>query len=92
MTRDDIIRMAREAGAHEKHLVMYMDFDDLERFAALVEAAEREACAKVCDTFKSKTLGAQSGQDNELSNVMLRQIAHLGHAECASSIRARSTP
>ena len=45
MTRDDIIRMAREAG-----------FDDfftrdlaLERFAALVAAAEREACAKVCD-------------------------------------------
>ena len=42
MTKDDIIRMAREAGAHEKHLVMYMDFDDLERFAALVAAAERE--------------------------------------------------
>ena len=49
MTRDDIIRMAREAGAHEKHLVMYMDFDDLERFAALVAATEREACAKVCE-------------------------------------------
>jgi len=43
MTRDDIIRMAREAGAHEKHLVMYMDFDDLERFAALVASSEREA-------------------------------------------------
>lgn len=51
MTRDDIIRMAREAGAHEKHLVMYMDFDDLERFAALVAAAEREACAKVCEDY-----------------------------------------
>ena len=45
MTRDDIIRMARETG-----LVMY-DYSDpsLERFANLVAAAEREACAKVCD-------------------------------------------
>ena len=51
MTRYDIIRMAREAGAHEKHLVMYMDFDDLERFAALVAATEREACAKVCEDY-----------------------------------------
>ena len=44
MTRDDIIRMAREAS-----LVMYdYDHPSLERFAALVAAAEREACAKVC--------------------------------------------
>lgn len=64
---------------------------ELETFAALVAAAEREACAKVCDTFKSKALGAQSGPDNELSNVILRQVAHLGHAECAAAIRARST-
>lgn len=49
MKREDIIRMAREAGAHEKHLVMYMDFDDLERFASLVAAAEREACAELCE-------------------------------------------
>jgi hypothetical protein len=51
MTRDDIIRMAREAGGHissfHGRFVMYAD--DLERFAALVAAAEREACAKVCE-------------------------------------------
>jgi len=42
MNPDDIIRMAREA-----HLVMYdYDHPSLERFAALVAAAEREACAK----------------------------------------------
>jgi hypothetical protein len=42
MTRDDIIRMAREAS-----LVMYdYDHPSLERFAALVAAAEREECAK----------------------------------------------
>jgi len=45
MNRDDIIRMAREA-----HLVMYdYDHPSLERFATLVAAAEREACAKVCE-------------------------------------------
>jgi hypothetical protein len=46
MTRDDIIRMAREAGFSAKHTDVYFD-RQLERFAALVAAAEREACAKV---------------------------------------------
>jgi len=45
MNRDDITRMAREAG--------FVGFDgdngSLRRFAALVAAAEREACAKVCE-------------------------------------------
>lgn len=52
MTRDDIIRMAREAGINVEQgfLLRFMGVeDDLERFAALVAAAEREACAKVCD-------------------------------------------
>ncbi len=49
MNRDDIIRMAREAGAHEKHGVYYLLPDELERFAALVAAAEREACAAQVD-------------------------------------------
>ncbi len=50
MNRDDIIKMAREAGAtvssFHGRFVMYPD--DIERFAALVAAHEREACAKVC--------------------------------------------
>jgi len=45
MTRDDIIRMAREAGFSEWAV---QTPQDLERFAALVAAAEREACADVC--------------------------------------------
>jgi hypothetical protein len=54
MTRDDIIRMAREAewsGIHcvEPSLSINLTEDELMRFAALVAAAEREACAKVCD-------------------------------------------
>jgi hypothetical protein len=50
MTRDDIIRMAEEAGwTGLKENVTYVAM--LERFAALVAAAEREACAKVCDAY-----------------------------------------
>ena len=48
VNREDIIRMAREAG-----MVVVDDqyslLPFLERFAALVAAAEREACAKVCE-------------------------------------------
>jgi len=53
MTRDDIIRMAREAGFESNSLGMTYTsgslLDLLERFAELVAAAEREACAKVCE-------------------------------------------
>ena len=56
MTRDEIIRMAREAGFpfNKYGLIgcIYCEQDvdlSLERFAALVAAAEREACAKVCE-------------------------------------------
>ena len=49
MTGDDITRMAREAG--------FVGFDGsngaLCRFAALVAAAEREACAKLCEEMFS---------------------------------------
>ena len=45
MTREDIIRMAREAGLFTHKEVQ----PEIERFSALVAASEREACAKVCD-------------------------------------------
>ena len=64
MTRDEIIRLAREAGElkcdcclpsyEETDIEGFKGF--LERFAALVATAEREACAVVCErlpeTFK----------------------------------------
>lgn len=49
MTRDDIARMAREAGMQGMLTDVVTTLDELERFAALVAAEEREACAKVCD-------------------------------------------
>jgi hypothetical protein len=58
MNREDIIRMAREAWLSEKEAQFITEFDeayisctyleDLEKFAALVASAEREACAEVC--------------------------------------------
>jgi hypothetical protein len=44
MNREDIIRMAKEAG----YLAWHID-PRAERFAALVAAAEREACASILD-------------------------------------------
>lgn len=50
MNRDDIIRMAREAGYNpEDGGVFVFDDFDLERFAALVAAAEREAIAQMVE-------------------------------------------
>lgn len=50
MTRDDIIHMAREAGFEfPSDYEVAEPIKRLERFAALVAAHEREACAKVCD-------------------------------------------
>ena len=63
MTRDAVIRMAREAGFRAGHIELYnsdpMPFvapcsatdcmPELERFAALVAAAEREACAQIVE-------------------------------------------
>ena len=51
MTPEDILRIAREQGLPETATegVFIVNSDDLGRFAALVAAAEREACAKVCE-------------------------------------------
>jgi hypothetical protein len=51
MTQEDVIRMAREAGAMFEH-IKWVERDlqpVFQRFAALVAAAEREACADICD-------------------------------------------
>ena len=47
MDREEIIRMAREAGFTEGDISLFPDL--IAHFAALVAKHEREACAKVCD-------------------------------------------
>ena len=55
MDRDDIIRMAREAGFEVYGTDVWITdgwwLEELERFAALVAAAEREACAKAVEDY-----------------------------------------
>jgi len=76
MTRDDIIRMAREAGWTDYSLKHPVETQRLERFAALVAAAEREACAKVCEDIPLP-------QDPTA-------LTHIPTLErCAAAIRAR---
>jgi hypothetical protein len=52
MTKEDIIRMAQEAEGIQFNYRPSEEFVYFaERFAALVAAAEREACAKLCDEY-----------------------------------------
>ena len=48
MNRNEIIRMALEAGIN--HATSEFYGNELERLARMVAAAEREACAKICET------------------------------------------
>ena len=84
MTHDDIIRMAREAGM-ERVVDVHKDGtrtielphpDLLKRFAALVAAAEREACAKVCEEVERKA-------------TKQPPMVGQGCQACAAAIRAR---
>jgi hypothetical protein len=57
MNREDIIRMAQEAGFYIEHNEIYSMStqsdheltEPIERFAKLVAQHEREACAKACE-------------------------------------------
>ncbi len=66
MTREDILKLARVVGLHSAVLLHIYDgregaltdqelaeLQRLERFAALVAAAERAACADICDQHAS---------------------------------------
>jgi hypothetical protein len=89
MDREDIIRIAREAGlrvgTNLSGVVLvgspaeiglaHLTIEELERFAALVAAHEREACAKVCDAVQKK---------NEDDGAWMWEARN-----CAEAIRAR---
>ena len=54
MTQDDILEMARSAGLADG-IELQHEIDAVMRFAEMVAAAEREACAKVCEDFADGT-------------------------------------
>jgi hypothetical protein len=85
MSRDDIIRMAALAGWEmddscvlEPQVVWYISQGQLESFAALVAAAEREECAKVCE---ERLL--------DKANCTAEQMYELQKKSIAAAIRAR---
>ena len=61
MTRDDITRMAQEAGLFVPRSGI-PENGALTRFVALVAAQEREACAAVCD---ARYMGDNNREDME---------------------------
>ena len=91
MTRDDIIRMAREAGFRAGHIELYgsdpMPFvapcsatdclPELERFASLVAAAERADCAAVCKNEAKRLADSADRLESRGSNYEARQIRGL---------------
>jgi hypothetical protein len=78
MTKEDIIRVAREAHGRTTGEWWDMDVAALERFAVLVAAAEREACAKLCEDMEEKAEGTEC-------------CKWPTPADCAYAIRARGT-
>jgi hypothetical protein len=89
MNRDDVLRMAREAGGdHDDGVYLFM-IDELERFAALVAAAEREACAKVCEERADRH--ADDAQYEDTEDYKERSLVYAKHVRrCAAAIRARA--
>ena len=82
MNRDDIIRMAQEAGLHIATDHDWMPIIALayaQKFAELVRAEEREACAKVCDEKVEAEYATGKVDHNEMGWTQA----------CAITIRAR---
>ena len=99
MTQEDIIRMAREAGfssAVGKHIALDVD---LERFAALVAAAERnswpaemEAMERQVNILTDALAQAKAEEREACAAICDRfQARDVGMqpADCAGAIRAR---
>ena len=82
MTRDDIIRMAKEAGFETDGFgIGIWDSADFNRFAALVAAAERE---KVAAWMRSKSYATGHGDTIEdLLKELKWQIAEREREACA---------
>jgi hypothetical protein len=84
MNRDDIIRMAREAGISKPWDQEPVKWETLERFANLVAAEEREACAKMCEAF--------SVDRGMIRDETLKTGVFSGASMCALAIRERGAP
>ena len=80
MTIDDLIPLLEQAGISQE--VWFEHHRSIERFAALVAAAEREACAKLCEKEQFELTQDVSGKNG-------LQHFDAGCRSCAEMIRAR---
>ena len=86
MTKDEINRMAKDAGWIIRDDLHYMDhqamqdalIQRIERFAELVADHEREACAKVCESL-----------EEQCEKLSVPDEKWPTPADCANAIRAR---
>ena len=93
MDREEIIRMAREAGCiprrhpeYDNDIQVFATPDVLERFAALVAKHEREACARLCDQMFHDWCNQEFEDEDEA-------YRNKPDAEdCKKAIRARVDP
>jgi hypothetical protein len=88
MNREQIVEMAKEAGAYRyknRHFpdspTFTFSLDRLEEFAALVAIAERKECAKACDAMAETYLEGYA-EDGSL---------YVAAKECSAAVRARGS-
>jgi hypothetical protein len=80
MTREDIARMADEAGFEGFAELTWENvscIEKLERFAALVTSVERELCAKLCEELLHENISKET--DDWMDATL----------DCAKAIRSR---
>ena len=75
MTPDEIIKLAREVGFCWPDIQTTTIEQRLERFAAMVAAAEREACAKVCEGLTGRSYEFDMGRLHSAAAIRARSQA-----------------
>jgi hypothetical protein len=78
MTQDEIIEMARQVTVGGEQIAVFT-ISELEAFAKLIAAKEREACAEICDGFYLSWIDVHGRYE----------FMGEGASECAGAIRAR---
>jgi hypothetical protein len=102
MTQDDIIRMAREAGltvgtnisgvmlvgSPSTPGIAHISIDEMQGFAALVAAAEREACAKLRWASMIRLSSLHSGTVQYVSPQAIARVIEAGASSQGHGIRS----
>ena len=86
MTHEEIIKLARKAGIAKHGLGWTCWEGQLERFATIVAAAEREACASLLDAAV-ENFTSISLQVNDEDGIVMEHANTCSHL--AAAIRAR---